>query len=137
RVAESVSDVGWASDPDEVGALTEAAARYLRAVGDLYLSPERPARLGEAVGLVGGALAAADSVSFAAIEAAADGPVEDRDALAADWEAALAPLAHRRDVQGEWAHRLYVEVIASTRGPEGVGELARAGGPRAGQLFIA
>jgi hypothetical protein len=66
-----------------------------------------------------------------------DSPVEDRDALAADWETALAPLARRRDVEGEWAHRLYVDVVAAIRGPEGVGELARAGGPRAGQLFIA
>ena len=139
RIAESVSEMGWAlaSDPDEVDALADAAARYLRAVGDVYRSPERPARLGEAVGRVSGALVAADSVSFAAIEAASDSPVEDRDALAADWEAALAPLTPRRDHLGEWAHRLYVEVVAAARGPEGVGELARAGGPRAGQIFIA
>ncbi|MGH9054470.1 MAG: hypothetical protein ACRDYY_01170 [Acidimicrobiales bacterium] len=71
--------MGWGlgSDPDEVGALGEAAARYLHAVGELYRFPERPTRLGEAFVLVSGAVVTADPVPFAAIEAAGGSPVED------------------------------------------------------------
>ncbi|HVA44223.1 MAG TPA: hypothetical protein VNF50_12135 [Acidimicrobiales bacterium] len=139
RVAATAIGTGWAlGDPEDRDGLAEAAVRYLRALSDRPADAQRAAMLAEAMALIAAAGAdRRDAISLAGVEAARPAALVDREAVLADWKVALGPLAGGRDFDAQLAQRLQVEVVCALSGPAGVGELARVGGPRAGELYIA
>jgi len=70
-VAAGAMENGWsiAAEPADTDVMKEAAARYLRAVGESGQREDRPDRLRRAVSLLGRALMG-ESVSYAAVEGA-------------------------------------------------------------------
>ena len=138
-VAEGAMEYGWsvAADPDDTDVMKEAAARYLRAVGESDERDDRPDRLRRAASLLGRALIG-DAVSYAAVEGARVAAPAEREKLLEDWVSALAPLAQKDDhYYGDWAHRLLLEVVEQLEGLPGLAKLARGGGQRAGRTFLA
>ncbi len=138
-VAEGAMEYGWsvAADPDDTDVMKEAAARYLRAVGESGERDDRPDRLRRAASLLGRALIG-DAVSYAAVEGARVAAPAERERLLEDWVSALAPLAQKDDhYYGDWAHRLLLEVVEQLEGLPGLAKLARGGGQRAGRTFLA
>jgi hypothetical protein len=138
-VVEGAAENGWsiASEPGDTDVLREAAARYLRAVGESGERGDRPERLGRAASLLGRALLA-DGVSYAAVEGSRVAAPAERELLLEDWVSALAPLVENDDpYRGDWAHRLLLEIVEELQGLPGLAELARGGGRRAGENFLA
>jgi hypothetical protein len=138
-VVESATDNGWsvAGEPGDTDVMKEAAARYLRAVGESGERGDRPGRLRHASSLLGGALRG-DGVSYAAVEGARVAAPAARELLLEDWVSALAPQVEKDDPYwGDWAHRLLLEIVEELRGLPGLAELARGGGRRAGRTFLA
>ena len=138
-VAESAMENGWsvAADPGDTDVMKEAAARYLRAVGESGERDDRPDRLRRAASLLGRALVG-DAVSYAAVEGARVAAPAEREKLLEDWVLALAPLAQKDNhYDGDWAHRLLLEVVEQLEGLPGLAKLARGGGQRAGRTFLA
>ncbi|MGI8754249.1 MAG: hypothetical protein ACR2MN_18420 [Acidimicrobiales bacterium] len=138
KVVETAMENGWsvASEPAEAEVTNEAAARYLRAVGETGDRDDRPTRLGQAVELLGSVVMAQD-LSLAAVESARVERPDDRELLLEDWVTALAPLAEDAGLIGDWAHRLLVEVVDALDSLPGLARLARAGGRHAGKTFLA
>jgi hypothetical protein len=138
-VAEGALENGWsvAVEPGESAVMKEAAARYLRAVGESGQREDRPDRLRRAATLLGRALVGED-VSYAAVEGARVAAPAEREKLLQDWVSALMPLVEKQDhYYGDWAHRLLLEVVEQLEGLPGLANLARSGGPRAGRNFLA
>jgi hypothetical protein len=138
-VAGGAKDNGWsvAAGPGDADVMREAAARYLRAVGESGERGDRPDRLRRAVSLAAEVLDG-DAVPYADVEGARTTPPAGREALLADWVSALGPLVDRDGHQrGSWAHRLLLEVVEQLEGLPGLAELARRGGPGAGRTFLA
>ncbi len=138
-MAEGAIENGWsvAVEPGDTDVMKEAAARYLRAVGESGQRDDRPDRLRRAASLLGRALMG-DSVSYAAVEGARVAAPAERTMLLEDWVSALAPLVETDDhYYGDWAHRLLLEVVEQLEGLPGLAKLARSGGPRAGRNFLA
>lgn len=136
-MAAAASEMGWGLDDPEDG-LAQAAVRYLRALSERRADTERPAALAEAIALIGSAAADQhDVVSLAGVETARSAALVDREAVLADWKTALDLQVGGWDLGAQLARRLQVEVVCALSGPAGVGELARAGGQRAGELYIA
>jgi hypothetical protein len=138
-VAEGALENGWsvAAEPGETVVMKEAAARYLRAVGESGQREDRPDRLRRAATLLGRALVGED-VSYAAVEGARVAAPAEREELLADWVSALMPLVEKQDhYYGDWTHRLLLEVVEQLEGLPGLANLARSGGPRAGRNFLA
>ena len=138
-VAEGAMENGWsvAADPGDTDVMKEAAARYLRAVGESGERDDRPDRLRRAASLLGRALIG-DAVSYAAVEGARVAAPAEREKLLEDWVSALAPLAQKdHHYYGDWAHRLLLEVVEQLEGLPGLAKLARGGGQRAGRTFLA
>jgi hypothetical protein len=139
RVVEGAQENGWsvAAEPGETAVVKEAAARYLRAVGELGHRGDRPDRLRRAATLLGRALIG-EGVSYAAVEGARVVAPAEREMLLEDWASALTPLVEREDhYYGDWAHGLLLEVIERMDGVPGLAQLARAGGRRSGRNFLA
>ena len=138
-VAAAAIENGWsvATEPSETDVMREAAARYLRAVGECGKREDRPDRLRRAASLLGRALLG-NGVSYAAVEGARAAAPAAREMLLEDWVSALAPLVERDDpYYGDWAHRLLLEVVEQLEGLPGLAQLARRGGRRAGRNFVA
>ncbi len=138
-VAEGALENGWsvAAEPGDADVVKEAAAQYLRAVGESGQREDRPERLRRAASLLGRALMG-DSVSYAAVEGARSAAPADRGTLLEDWISALGPLVENdHHYYGDWAHRLLLEVIEQLEGLPGLANLARGGGQRAGRNFLA
>jgi hypothetical protein len=138
-VTEGAIENGWsvATDPGDIDVMKEAAARYLRAVGESGQRDDRPDRLRRAVSMLGRALMG-DSASYAAVEGARVAAPAERGMLLKDWISALAPLVENDDhCYGDWAHRLLLEVVEQLEGLPGLADLARGGGRRAGKNFLA
>ena len=138
-VAEGALENGWsvAAEPGEAAVMKEAAARYLRAVGESGQREDRPDRLRRAATLLSRALVGED-VSYAAVEGARVAAPAEREELLADWVSALMPLVEKQDhYYGDWTHRLLLEVVEQLEGLPGLANLARSGGPRAGRNFLA
>jgi len=130
---------GWsvAAEPGDADVIKEAAARYLRAVGESGERDDRPGRLRGAASLLGRALIG-DVVSYAAVEGARVAAPVERDMLLEDWVSALAPLVEQGDhLYGDWAHRVPLEVVEQLEGLTGLAEFARRGGRRAGRNVLA
>jgi hypothetical protein len=131
-VAEGALENGWsvAAEPGETVVMKEAAARYLRAVGESGQREDRPDRLRRAATLLGRALVGED-VSYAAVEGARVAAPAEREELLADWVSALMPLVEKQDhYYGDWTHRLLLEVVEQLEGLPGLANLARSGGQR-------
>jgi hypothetical protein len=138
-VVEGAIGNGWsvASETGDADVMKEAAARYLRTVGESGERGDRPARLRGAASLLGRALLG-HGVSYAAVEGSRAAPPAKRELLLEDWVAALAPLVEQDDAYwGDWAHRLLLEIVKELRGLPGLAELARRGGRRTGRNFLA
>jgi len=138
-VAEGAMENGWsvAAELGDTDVMKEAAARYLRAVGESGEREDRPDRLRRAASLLGRALVG-DAVSYAAVESAWVAAPAEAEKLLEDWVSALAPLAQKDDhYYGDWAHRLLLEVVEQLEGLPGLAKLARGGGQRAGRTFLA
>jgi hypothetical protein len=139
-VAKGAMENGWsvAAEPGDTDVMKEAAARYLRAVGESGQREDRPDRLRRAASLLGWALMG-DSVSYAAVEGARVAAPVERGMLLEDWISALAPLVENdHNYGGDWAHHLLLEVVEQEEGLPGLADLARrGGGPRAGRNFLA
>jgi hypothetical protein len=138
KVAEAAMENGWslASDPAEDEVLNEAAVRYLRSIGEACERGERPTRLRQALLLLDSILTTGE-LSLAAVEGARVETPADRTLLLEDWLAALEPLVEDGRHVGDRAHRLQLQVVDSLEGSTGLARLARAGGQRAGQTFLA
>ena len=138
-VVEGATENGWsvASEPGDTDVMREAAARYLRAVGESGERGDRPERLRRAASLLGRALLG-DGVSYAAVEGARVAVPAERELLLEDWVSGLAPLVEKDDLYwGDWAHRFLLEIVEELRGLPGLAEFARGGGRRAGKNFLA
>jgi len=137
-VAGAAVDDGWYLTEGPGGdGLERAAARYMRAVGELGEREGRPARLHSALSLVLGALAG-DGVTYAAVEGSRAGAPAGREALLEDWVTALESFPDGDDLSyDEAAHRLLLEVVEQLEGLDGLAGLARRGGRRAGRDFLA
>jgi hypothetical protein len=138
-VVEAATENGWsvASERSDTDVMKEAAARYLRAVGESGERGDRPERLRRAASLLGRALLG-DDVSYAAVEGSRVAAPAERELLLEDWESALAPLVENDEpYRADWAHRLLLEIVEELRGLPGLAELARGGGRQAGKNFLA
>jgi len=134
RVAgNAVADGWWLGLDDDLA--VEAAARYLRSTWAQAKDGAEAEALGLALIEVSTVVRPA-SLSLDAASAAAPIPLRELGRFVTDWIAALERLAASPE-NGGWAHELLLDAVASTTGIDGLLALARQGGVRAGDAWLA